>query len=237
MRIRKAAEFTRKLNTLLELLVQGSLLVDGMPGFGGSHRFDDDTRDLVREFVRAKERFAVLEPGRIEVRLPMSKADHAWFLGQIEQRVFRNTSTEIVRRRLVADHRQAGGDPTETSVGNVDVPLDAEKLPAELRRAPTARFLFDHEWSLIRTAERTTVVLGTGEGAELRAHKASDGLYHPALLEKLREAKEPIEDGLPDQELERRFVAFRAREAVLPPKVAALRASKVAEPAKTEGGK
>ena len=94
--------------------------------------------------------------------------------------------------------------------------------------------LCDHEWSLVRTAERTTIVLGTGESPEMRLRKASDGLYHDALLKKLREADESIEDGLPDQELERRFVAFRGRDAVLPPKVAELRAGKAA-PAETGG--
>jgi hypothetical protein len=80
-------------------------------------------------------------------------------------------------------------------------------------------------------AERTRVSFGVAGDRDLRIVKASEGLYHPALLDKLRANGETIEDGLPEQELVRRFDAFGKRDAVLPPKVAALRKGDAAVPA------
>ena len=225
VRIRGAKEFTRKLNLLLDVYVQ-TLLVNGAPGFGGSHEFDTDTRDLVREFQRAREPLLRLQPGRVEMRLPLSKKDHAWLMGQLEQRLLRNTTNEVLVAASIPDRRTAGGDPTDTRVAANTVTVPGEQLSNRLQRAPTFRFFWDNEGSLLRTAELTTLALGSGDGDTLQIHKASDGLYHDALLVKLREEKEPIEDGVPEQEIARRFAAFQAREAVLPPKVTELRAGK-----------
>jgi hypothetical protein len=71
------------------------------------------------------------------------------------------------------------------------------------------------------------VGLGLRGSAETKVVKGSEGLYHPALLEKLRERGDKIEDGVPDQELARRFTAFCGRDAALPEELAARR--------KTEG--
>lgn len=132
----------------------------------------------------------------------------------------------MLQRLEVPDRRTAGGDATDTNVvANTDG-ARRTGLRDRLQRAPTFRFFWDNEGSLLRTAELTTLALGSGDGDTLQIHKASDGLYHDALLVKLREEKEPIEDGVPEQEIARRFAAFQAREAVLPPRVAELRAGK-----------
>lgn len=38
----------------------------------------------MREFQRAREPFLRLQPGRIEMRLPLSKKGHAWLMGQLD---------------------------------------------------------------------------------------------------------------------------------------------------------
>ena len=53
--------------------------------------------------------------------------------------------------------------------------------------------------------------------------KASSGAYTDNFLQALRERGDKIEDGVPDQEIRRRFDDFLTREAVLPPELAALR--------------
>lgn len=223
VRIRNATAFVKQLNTLLELWVQTQLL-GGTPGRGGRHQWDDDTKEAVREFLRSGEKLLVVETGRIEVRLPLSPRDHAWFKNQLERLVLDGVPREMLRRRRTADHRAAGGDPTDTSFVDGAVTVPGEQVRDDLLRAPTNRFLWDNEFGWQREPELTRVSLGVA-GGDLRVVKASEGLYHPALLNKLRENGESIEDGVPDQELARRFEAFQKRDAVLPPKVAELRAA------------
>ena len=67
------------------------------------------------------------------------------------------------------------------------------------------------------------VRLGVLGGDSLHLHKAPGGLYHHELRDALRERGDRIEDGVPKQALERRFEAFRGREAELPPELAAKR--------------
>jgi hypothetical protein len=225
VRVREAKAALQKLNTLLELWVQQQL-AGGTSGRGGRHAWDADTKDLVREFLRGGGKLLAIEPGRIEFRLPLSAKDHAWFKGQFERLVLANMPREIVRRSAVAQRREAGGDPADTAVTDDAAVVPGEQLRGAIERAPSWRFFWDNEVCFVREPELTRLSFGVaGDGpGELRIVKASEGLYHPALLERLRANGETIEDGLPEQELARRFEAFAKRDAVLPPKVAALRA-------------
>jgi hypothetical protein len=234
VRVRAARAFVQKANTLLELAVQQQLLV-GTRGHGGIHAWDADTKDSVREFLRGGGKVLAIEPGRVELRLPLSAKDHAWFKHQVEQVLLANLPREIVRREGVAARREGGGDPLDTEVAEAAVALRGERLRNAVERAPSCRFFWDNEVSFVREPELTRVALGVGGEPELRLVKASDGLYHRALLDKLRADGEAIEEGLPDAELERRFAAFRERDAVLPPKVAELRKAGAAEHARTDG--
>lgn len=223
VRIREAKTFVQQLNTALELWAQAQLL-GGTSGAGGKHSWDSDTKELVREFLRSGEKLLVVEPGRLELRLPLSAKDHLWFRGQFEQLFLDNMPREMVRRVGVAEQRANNTDPTSTSVGNAAVSIGGEHLEKEVQRAASFRFFWDNEIGYMREPELTRIAFGIKGQQELLVRKAVDGLYHPALLDKLREDGEKIEDGLPEQELARRFEAFRGRDAVLPPKVAALRA-------------
>ncbi len=218
VRIRDAQAFVQKLNSLFELWVQSQLL-----GGSGDHKFDGETKELVTEFLRSGEKMLKIAPGRLELRLPLSPADHTWFKAQFEKLFLDNMPREIVRRTGVAERRAAGGAPTETMVRNADVKVGGEQLKEQVQKAASYRFFWDNEWSGVRTPELTTVALGVAGGQELRITKASDGLYHDALLKVLREKNEKIEESVPDQELARRFAAFRERDAALPPKLAEVR--------------
>lgn len=222
VRIREAKAFVQKLNTLLELWVQSQLL-GGTSGRGGKHAWDADTRDLVREFQRSGEKMLVVEPGRIEFRLPLSPKDHAWFRQQMEMLFLDNMPREIVRRIGVAERRANGGRVHETHVADAAVTVPGEQLRDQISRSASYRFFWDNELSFVREPELTRFSFGVRGDQDLRIVKASDGLYHPALMQKLREDGEKIEDGLPEQELQRRYEGFRKRDAVLPPKVAAQR--------------
>jgi hypothetical protein len=224
VRVREAAAFVKKLNLAFELFAQQQLLA-GTAGFGGTHTWDADTKENLREFLRGGEKLILFERGRLEVRFPFSAADHAWFKNQLERRFLRSMPAEVIDRLGTAERRTAGGPPTDTSVAAENVQVPGIALAREIARAPSYRFFWDNEWSLAREETLTRVGLGVLGSRELRITKAAGGLYHDALLEKLREDKEAIEDGVPDQELARRFDAFREREAVLPPKVAELRAA------------
>lgn len=222
VRIRDAKAFVQKLNIAFELYVQSQLL-GGTPGYGGNHTWDSDTKELVREFLRGGEKLLAIEPGRIELRLPLSPKDHAWFRAQVEQRFLANMPREMLRRVGVAERRENEENPTATAVNPEAVSISGEQLAKEVQRAASYRFFWDNEIGFLREPELTRVSFGVHGQKALLVKKASDGLYHPALLTKLRDSGEKLEDGLPEQELERRFEAFRGRDAQLPPKVAAIR--------------
>lgn len=225
VRIRNAKVFLQQLNLLGGLWVQ-TQLAGGTNGRGGRHAWDDDTRELVAEFVRSGERFVVVEPGRVEFRLPLSPADHAWFKNQLERLLADKLPREIVQRLGVAERRAGGGDATATGVAPETVSVPGEQLPREVQRAATLRFLFDNEVAFVREPELTRFAFGVAGAKELRVVKASDGLYHQGLHDQLRASGEAIEDGVPAQELARRFDAFGRRDAVLPPAVAAARGAR-----------
>lgn len=223
VRIRDAKSFLQKVNTLFEVALQAGL-VTRFDMYGPDHQADDDTRDFVREFLRSGEKLLVLEPGRVEVRLPCSERDHRWFKAQIEEHLLNNMPREVARRSGIAARRAAGGEVTDTTVAEAAVQIQGDQLREDLKRSPSYRFVWDNEVSFVREPELTRLGIGVAGADELRIRKASEGLYHDLLLKTLRERGEAIEDGLPDQELARRFEQFRDRDAKLPAKLAALRA-------------
>lgn len=218
VRVHDLGQFVTKVNTLLELAL-AKATTSGITMGGEQRKFDDDSKDLLREFLRNGEKLLVVQPGRVELRLPISTPDHRWLKRQLERHFLQTLSYETVARPGVAQRRAAGGSPMDTSVDPKVVSLDGDEVDREVQRAPAMRFAWDNDLSMMRTAELTTVAFGTGEG-DLRLTKASGGLYHDRLLANLRERGEKIDEGVPDQELERQFAAFRGRDAVLPPALA-----------------
>lgn len=230
VRIRDAKAFLQKLNTMLEIAVQAAA-TEPLDGFGGKHELDDDTRENLTEFFRRSQRLLLVEPGRIEVRLPVSDADHAWLKNQLEQRFANNVRGEIRRAQEVAARRAAGGDPLDTSTDEKPSQLASEQLHEAMRRSATFRFFWDNECSFVREENLTRVSIGVKNAPRMRVVKASANLYHDGLLKHLREKGEAIEDGVTDAKLAERFEQFRGRDAVLPARLAALRDTPKAEPA------
>ncbi len=224
VRIREAKAFLAKVNTMLELGVQAGML-GGFQGYGGNHKFAADTKDLVREFLRSGEKLLVVERGRVELRLPCTLADHRFVKGQIESHLLANLPAEMARSVGVLERRAQGGDVTATSVAQNSVMIPGEQLKDSLRAGASFRFFWDNDFSIDRRNEITTVGIGESGSEELRVVKASEGLYHDGLLTRLRERGDKIEDGLPEQEMTRRFEAFRGRSCVLPEALAAKRAA------------
>jgi len=221
IRVNKAKSFVRKLNTLLEIGIQAACMT-GIPRLN-NRKLDADTKDNIREFLRGRGKFLTIEKGRIELNLPLSKKDHAWFKKEIDDLFMNSLPGEITRRAIVEQRRKDGVSNTDTTSGTATVNIEGATLRKEIERAPTYRFFWDNDVSIVRALDLTTIGLGVAGEDELHISKKKEGLYHEALMVKLREDKFPIEDGLPDQELERRFTDFRTREAKLPKKLAAKR--------------
>lgn len=233
LRIRDAKAFVQQVNTLLDVWVAGEL-ASGTTIGGDRHRWDADTRDLVREFARSGEHLVALRQGAIELRLPLSAKDHAWLRASIFRGLAEAAGEEALRGAIVAERRADGGAPATTAVDATAKATWTKSAAGERVAAAAAmRFLADNEWSFAREPERTRITFGLAGQRELALTKAADGLYHPQLSTALRDAKAGIEDSVPDQELARRFDAFTQRAAVLPPAVAAQRAAKA--PAATGG--
>ena len=226
VRIRDAKAFVQKVNTLLELGLQTGFTGEGMRGLEGRHKLDDDTREILREFLRSGEKLLVVEPGRMEVRLPFSRRDHEWIKDQLEDHFMDNMPREVLRRSAVAARRAGGGSVTDTSLAEETVAIAGPALRKSIEQAPSFRFFWDNELTIRRDLELTTIGLGVAGQPELRVEVARGGLYHDALLQRLRTDGAEIEDGLPDQELARRFAAFGERDPVLPPRLAAKRDGK-----------
>ncbi len=222
VRIREARAFAQKLNTILELGAQVALNEPVREG-KSTHTFDDDTKEALREFLRSGSRLLQIEPGRIELRVPCSAADHAWIKQHLGKTLLDDAAREIVRRTVVDKRRAANEDPMDTTADPKSATIEGTRLRETVHEAASLRFLQDNEWSLAREEDLTRVALGVKGADRLVLRKASDGLYHDALLTELRAKGEKVEEKLGDAELERRFAAFRTRDAVLPPALASLR--------------
>ncbi|MCB9879274.1 MAG: hypothetical protein H6835_16890 [Planctomycetes bacterium] len=222
VRIERAKAFVQSLNTMLELALKAATVTDiGL--FDGKHQLDDDTEELLTDFLRSRGKLLELEQGRITLRLPFSAKDHAWFKAGIEDHFLDNMPGELIRRRATAARRKNGQDVTDTSAAEASVSIDGPELREAITQAPSYRFFWDNEISIVRELELTTLGIGVAGADELRVVKRPDGFYHDALLQKLRERGDEIEDGVPDQELTRRFAEFLTRDARLPTELAAKR--------------
>jgi len=127
------------------------------------------------------------------------------------------------RREVIARRRKDGQSATDTTHTKETVSIEGAALKMAIARAPSYRFFWDNDITFQRTQELTTMALGTAGEDQIEIKKTAGGRYHEAFLLKLRDDKFQIEDGLPDQELTRRFDDFLTREAKLPKKLAAKR--------------
>ncbi len=232
VRIREATAFFAKLENALQLGLQAGLLAGFPDDKEANHKVDADTRDYATEFLREKQKMIVAAPGHLELRLPCSAADHRWLKGRLERYALINASREMVRRHGVAVLRSNGGSVLTTSIADASVELPGTDIEQGLSKAPSFRFFWDNDFSFVHRDGLTTISLGTGESEEINITKSSDGIYHEEFLAAVRKRGDKIEDGVPDQELARRFGAFHGRDAVLPPKLAEKRGAKAEEPTK-----
>ena len=217
LRIHGAKAFLQKLNTMLELGAQA--LLAGNQG----HKFDAETRDLLREFLRGGGRLLAVEPGRIELRMPCTAGDHRWIKDQIEQYFLDNAMHDMAQREAAARAADKGQEPGADIRQFQSVEIRGDRLGESLRQAASCRFFWDNDFAFERQSGLTVIALGVKGDQELRIHKATDGAYGPDFRKALEARGDKFEAGVPDQELLRRFEAFAGREAVLPPKLAELR--------------
>lgn len=225
VRVRSAKAFAKKLETMLQLAAQAALTT-GVTGHGGRHQFDDDTAELLREYLRGGQRLLLIEPGRLELRLPLSAKDHAWVMEQVERHLLQGLGNEVQRRQSVAARRAEGGEPMDTSPSGSPTTFAPGEMSTAIAKAPAFRFFWDNPWSLQRELDLTRIGLGVRGTDAVHVAKAPEGFYHDSLLKALREKQEAVEEGIADEELGRRFDAFHERDAVLPEKVAASRKPK-----------
>ena len=193
------------------------------PGFD-DHELDEDSRDLIREFLRSGNKLLLAGDGRFEFRLPLSAPDNRWLKRElVHELLVQPAASELQRSVAVEERRSLGGSVTNTEDAGGELPAGTDELARELVQMPHMRFFWENDVSLLRAPGLTTIRLGLLGDESLHLHKAPGGLYHHALRDALRERGDRIEDGIPQQELVRRFEAFRGREAKLPPELAAKR--------------
>ena len=210
VRIRDAREFARRVNIALQnAIVQraGEPIDDGP-----ERRLDEVSRENLLEFFRSGGRMLLIEPGRIELRAPLSNADHRWLKGKILEGLAEALATKEVS----------------------DAGSDLAAMRKALANAKVLRFLQDNEFSLVRDMNLTRLAIGVKGATNLVITTPPEGRYDPALLGHLREDGTTIEDRLADDELQRRFAEFRMRDAVLPPDLARMRAAEPGEPAENK---
>lgn len=205
VRIRGAKAFLAAANAALEAGLQASMAKADGAG-GGERTLDAVTREALVDFVRTGQRLLHVEPGRIEWRIPCSDDDHAWIKGTVLGGLADSLADDLLH------------GPRATTE-------DRRELSARIFASATFQFLLDNEISLVREPGLTRVALGTKGRDRLDIVKPSGGRYDDALLRHLRGKGEAIEDGLTDDQLERRFAEFRTRDAMLPPDLAAIRSS------------
>ena len=219
VRINKAKSFIKKVNMMIEVAIQAACLT-GIKDLDG-HKLDGESRENIREFLRERGQYLTVEGGRIELQVPLSKADHKLLKRELVKSLSEAIPRDIIRRLAVAERRRDGGSVTKTTASASDVNIEGVALEEQLRSSPTHQFIWDNDISIQRASNLTTIGLGVEGDDELHLVKKSGGLYHEALLSNLREdGTFEIEAGVPDQALQRRFADFLTREAKLPPLLA-----------------
>ena len=221
VRVRDARRFVGALDELLALALADAMR-DGLDLGDGRHRFDDDSRRLLATQRRDGERLLRLEPGRLELQLPLSARDHAWAKAQLAKLLLRQLPYDLVARHELA---HGEGAPRSAAAGEPlgGLTLPAAAMPELLAAAASVRFFVENDVAVVRSPGLTSFVVGSGEAGELVLHKPPHGVRDEALPTALRARGTAIEAGVPDAELRRRFAAFGEREAVLPPMLAARR--------------
>lgn len=210
LRIREASAFLNKANQLLKVALEG-LLLTGIQSTELQHRFDAETRDVVREFLRSDEALLTLDGNRLAAHLPFSRADLQVLIGAFEKEM------------LTTFQRELAATAAAEAYTDEAIPADAMGPMHALSRSPSFRFFWDNPLSIERRPELLTIALGTRDATPLHLRKSPDGEYDTLLLEAMREQGTKIEDGIPLAEIERRLDDFRGRDAVLPPSLAAQR--------------
>jgi hypothetical protein len=218
VRVNGAKAFLQKLNTMLEVRAQAML------ASSQEHKFDAETRELLRDFLRGGGRLLAVEPGRIELRIPCVTADHRWLKGQIEQYFLECATAEMAHREAAQRAADQKGEEPGADIRPVDsVEIRGNQLHERLQQAASFRFFWDNDFAFERRPDLTTITLGVKGDPELRIRKASDLAYGPDFKKALEARGDKFEAGVPDQELARRFHAFCDRAAVLPPKLLGVR--------------
>ncbi|MCR9247700.1 MAG: hypothetical protein NXI31_21955 [bacterium] len=217
VRINDATEFVAKLNTMLELLIQGAMLT----GYDG-HKFDRDTKELVREFLRDKQKMVRLEAGRIELHLPLSKRDFKMALREFGK-YFANNAAGEMARRVAVETRRAKNEGIASDTSASDVLVADHQLKDAMLGSPTFRFFWDNEIEIRRSEELQMIAVGAEGNRDLTVERASNGFYCDNFKKALEERGDKIEQSVPMQEIERRFEDFCKREPVLPIELAKIR--------------
>jgi len=162
-------------------------------------QLDDDSLRAIDAYCRSGERFVLVEPGRIELRLPLSDRDHVRLKEQLVGALAEDLAGELAAR-------------------------DAKGRREAVRRATVVRLLVSNEFSVVREPQLTRLAIGVKGADHLRLSKPLGSRRDPALRDHLIANGATLER-LADDELERRFAAFRTRDAVLAPDLAAARAA------------
>ena len=139
-----------------------------------------------------------------EMHLPIREQDHA----PIRRYVLGDLSEGPVAAKPVASSKQPDASPRRVTRKGVGGARPASPKPNDL----TVR----------REGDVTVVRYGAPGAVSMRVEVAC-GEGDTKLLDELRVRGEPIEAGVPDQALLRRFAAFGERDAKLPPRLARLR--------------
>ncbi|MDA7494477.1 hypothetical protein N8467_00265 [bacterium] len=143
-----------------------------------------------------------------EVRLPIREQDHAQ-----------------VQRYVLGDPALGQKKPSGADVAKPKEHSSADPRRIKRRQSEGAPLPSHTPNALtVRRADGVTIVrYGTPGAAAMRVEVQCEGKGDTKLLDALRKQGEPIEAGVPDQALQRRFEAFCTRDAKLPPELAKLR--------------
>lgn len=228
VRLRDVKGFLAKLNTLIAGAI--GLRLEGEWGTD-HHRLDDETKELLEDVVRGRKPVLSREGSALVATIPCSDADHRWFLRWIGEDLRRDAGLALGHQLYRAqspkpehaDEAAGHGANEVNSTPDTQIATTKGAVMDAFAALPETRFLFENPVSLVRLEGRTVLTLGLPYGDESTFHKAPHGRASANLRQPLAEQKIDIEPGVPDEELQRRFLAFRGRDAVLPPELASKR--------------
>lgn len=229
VRIRDVKGLLQKLNTVIALGLQTQVLHKPL---AGGHELDDDTKELLQDVVRGRSQIVSLQGSAIVLTLPCSDADHRWLMQRLGDELLDDVGRELGGRlwRMQSPKPEGadvagghGGEAPDQTSPDTMITIARKQLQEAVVKAAETRFLFENPINLQRLEDRTVLSLGWPHVEDNVLQKGHDDRYRPNLEPLLRERKIAFEQGVPEQEIERRFAAFHARAAVLPPDLAAMR--------------